>query len=69
MHGKNKLKSYWRENEICSNCNLEQNTMNEWKIMECSCGCGSHSKLCYICTREHTRCVGNPYFIIKIVVA
>ena len=60
MHAKNKLKSYWRKNEICSNCNLQQNTMKEWKIMECGCGCGSHLKLCYICAREHTRYVGNP---------
>ena len=28
--------------------------------MECGCGCGSHSKLCYICACEDTRYVENP---------
>ena len=60
MDGKNLLKSYWGKNEICSNCNLQQNTMKKWGVMECDCGCGSHSKLCYICAYEHSRLVENP---------
>ena len=34
--------------------------MKEWRVMECDCGCGSYSKLCYICAYEHSRLVGNP---------